>query len=130
MTRWLVGPGCLAAVATSLLLAVPSPAVAGDHAYCGAPNYVYPGYPCYSGEAHTYDANSTSYSGTGSFSYCEELYYGSLVYSDNCWYGNSIVYGYCDDSGLAPYPNNNTFMHDIVVNQDNNRHTLQGHSWW
>lgn len=125
---------CLLAAAVLVVpvasLAAPSTAAAGDHAYCGAPNFVYPGYPCYSGEAHTYDYNRVTYSGSGNFQFCEELYYGSTVYSIKCRSTPGFAEGWSDDEARAAYPNTNTFMHDIIINNDNNRHTLDGYSSW
>lgn len=58
------------------------------HVYCGAPNYVYPNYPCHSGLQHTYDYNVASYYGAGSFFFCESLGTASgsqlTRYSYNC----------------------------------------------
>jgi hypothetical protein len=107
-------------------------AVAGSHYYCGAPNYVEAGTACYSGEAHTYGYNYAEYLGSGSFSFCEWLEYGSITYSQNCVTPsqNYFVYGYSSDRGHASYPNTNTFMHDDIFHTDNNRHTMTGYSEW
>lgn len=93
---------------------------------------MYPSYPCTSGDAHTYDTHQAEYLGSGNFQFCEWLYSdgGSITYSYQCRSSPGAVIGDSGDSPFASYPNYSTYMRDAVVNNDNNRHTIQGWSTW
>lgn len=107
-------------------------AISGSHHYCGYPNYVYPNTGCYSGSAHTYDLNSATYNGSGSFFFCESLGVAAdpMKYSYKCRNTPGSVQGFSDDNHNAPYFNSTVYMRDIVWNYDNNRHTIDGLSSW
>lgn len=130
MTKLNVALATATAVAAGGALA--PAALAGSHSYCGAPNLVQSGSGCWSGLGQQYDINQVTYSGSGSFTFCERLYVesGGITYSIQCRSSPGTKSGLSNDTGNAPYPNNNTSMRDQVENYDNNQHTLTGFSQW
>ena len=126
MLRSIARRGCGAAVVLSLGLGVfgavgAAPASATSVTYCAYPVQIYAGTDCYDQTKRLYDFNRAERRNkSATFSMCQYMTgdFTTPYVSYSCSSTSDYVYGWSDDRGYAPYPNNSYWMAAVVRNND------------